>query len=318
MHALATKIKQWYKIRKIVKEYQRNLFFYKKARDIQRVFRGFLGRRKAARRALEIKSAKIIQRTFRKYFVRNDRHYAIQRIHKILFGAVRKIQNVVRRIQAVERSKLKLLMEIIRENLRAEKERIVLDELLRLEKLKIKAYLETKPGRLQAYFVKRKLLIKKLQMDENYAKEIIQIQKRQEQIAAGISYNGKKAIDAVDDDHISFVTPEMIATMNEYDEYFDGKVTFEKFLFFLKSCQFFLSRDNIIFIKEKFDPNDLGYVYLSDFLSWFESEEADEFIDNMNSRSLPWERFHWKEKVKNEMKKYICRILDQRSTLLIF
>jgi hypothetical protein len=275
MHFLATKLKQWYKTCKIMKEYQRRLFHYQKARAIQRLFRGLLGRRKAALRKLRLTSAVRIQRHTRRFLLNNQRHFAISCLHRQVFLSVRKIQRTVRRVQAKQRCQITLLMEIIRNNLRLEKEKIVTSEMCKILKVQVKQYLATLPGRLHYYFVKRKLLYRKFQMLMNY-------NQRQPSISGPEGTLNEN----------SFVSPQLISILSYYDEFSDGKITFAQFLAMLKSIQSFpeLSEEIIFYFKQKLDSDSTNVIYLTDFLKWYDSEEADAFFDNLQNwqNGQPW------------------------------
>jgi hypothetical protein len=325
MNDLATKIKQWYKIRKIVKDYQKKLFLYRAARTIQKAWRGYIGRKKAALIKLRQNSVSCIQRNIRRFFIRNHRHFAISCIHRVYFLSVRKIQTFIRKLQAKQRCQIKLIMEIIRNNLRNEKERIVLNEMNRLNKIKIKYYLKTIAGKLHAYFIKRKLLYKRQVMIQAYLEEKEnQLQLLQRQAAASSANNSKKSNNNNNNNNkinnskgnlpssssapsdpvssslsspmipivssntaYSFITPDLITLLDSFDEFYDGKISFSQFLLLIKALKIFssLNEEVIFYLKNRFDSNHLNIVYLSDFLSWFDSEEADIMIDELNHNS---------------------------------
>jgi hypothetical protein len=316
MNDLATKIKQWFKIRKIVKDYQKKLLIYCAARTIQRAWRGYVGRKKASLVKLRKDSASCIQRTVRKYFIRNNRHFAISCIHRVYFHSVRKIQTFIRKIQAKQRCQIKLIMEIIRNNLRNEKERIVLNEMNRLNKIKIKYYLKTIAGKLHAYFIKRKLIYKRQVMIQAYLAEKenqLQLQRQASSVnnskknnnsPSGNKNNSKGDLPSslaatsselpssstvvpvpASTNTASFITPDLITLLDSFDEFYDGKIAFSQFLLLIKALKIFISlnEDVIFYLKNLFDSNHLNIVYLSDFLNWFDSEEADHMIDELNN-----------------------------------
>lgn len=281
MHALATKIKQWYKIRKIMRDYQHQLFYYKMARHIQRAFRGFIGRKRAKWMRKRLISAAIIQRNLRAYRVRNDRHFAIACIHRVVFRAVRQIQTAVRRVQARQRCQVKLIMENVRHQLRSEKERIVLHELLHLKKIELKHQLMTESGRLQAYFLKRKWLYRGHLMKQMYS--IHQ--------APNVSLLNSKSLSV---EPLSFITPELIQMMESYDEFADGRISFRHLITVLQHILvssiptrggIVLQREMIYYLRSRFDPLQTGSVYITEFLEWFDSEDADYFFDECSSTS---------------------------------
>lgn len=167
MHMLATKLKAWYRMRVKVKEFNHLIRFYRAARLIQRIMRGIWGRMIAARKKLERKSAKLIQRNARGYICRQRRFWALSQYHKIFYYAALKIQCFFRRLIAIGRCKRRLLEEIIREEIRMEKERNIRDETIQLEISRTRIYLNSAAGKLHYDACKTKILA----MDEDFNKK---------------------------------------------------------------------------------------------------------------------------------------------------
>jgi hypothetical protein len=160
MHRLATLVKRWYLLRRDMRTFWRRLFQYQMARCIQKFVRGVFGRRRAKHQGLRIKAVVTIQRLIRKFLFRNNRVFIISRIHRLFFYAARKIQRFIRHVQAIERCRAKLLLELLRENLRSQKEQIVVRELLRIERMKFHFYLRTKFGELQKEWYSHRIACK--------------------------------------------------------------------------------------------------------------------------------------------------------------
>eukprot|EP01039_Chlorochromonas_danica_P003296 gene3296-3616_t len=334
MHALATKIKQWYKLWKDVKAYWKRLFIYKMARKIQKVIRGFLGRRLAGRIRRRVCAARLIQRNVRGYLVRSERLYQLTRLHRIFFLAARKIQRFVRYYQAVVRARMKVLLELLAEEMRHKKEVICLQQLLRMEKVKAKLYMKTLPGILQVYFERRKLLAKRLLMIEGLQKAISasngnstksstkkkkkrSSESRKERSgdeegteqATGMesimsSYALPSAYAAVSqeyalqDGEITFVTPDVIDIMDKYDEFDDSRILTTLLPQVLADLNVNLPSSLAIeALVRRLDPEESGYFEIPAFLKWFESEEADEFIEVDPSGESP---------MTNKLDKFAC------------
>lgn len=147
MHALATKIKRFYRMRKDVKKYLWRLYFYQTARRVQRLFRGIVGRRIADIKRSQFSMTLKLQRNSRGYLSRRSRGYAIKMYHRMFFRAARKIQTRVRVIQAVHRAQVKLLKEIAREEQRVSREKQIVSDAISLEIAKTKSYLRSIAGR---------------------------------------------------------------------------------------------------------------------------------------------------------------------------
>jgi hypothetical protein len=166
MHRLATKLKAWYLMRVKMREYEVLIRFYRAARFLQRFTRGVWGRKIAARRRLELYSIMRIQRNARGYNCRKRRAWALAQYHKIFYYAALKIQCFFRRLIAISRCQRRLLEEIIREEIRMEKEKAIRDETIQLELSRTRIYLNSAAGRLHYEACKKKILAQDEEFNE--------------------------------------------------------------------------------------------------------------------------------------------------------
>jgi hypothetical protein len=314
MHRLATLIKHWFKNRKIANAYRRKLFMYQMARRIQKVFRGYLGRKKAALVKLRKQSALKIQRLVHRYFFGTQRNFIITRMHRKFFIAARKIQRMVRVKQAVERCRTKLLLELLRESVRLRKEFVVIQELLRNERIKQEFYMKTRFGRLQLEWQHHKTQLKEDMMIINKKKTEKNSKSTTEKTGKISSVKrDKKTGDANKKDKNSkqsketeselipsishktssqtFVTPQIILLLDLYDEFDDGRVPWTKIKSLLHQLQVLVSDDLLDSLKVTLDAQDNGFFYLSDFLTWFDSTDADEHIIVQESKLFSFEKY---------------------------
>lgn len=304
MHALATKIKIWYKLRKDVKAYQKRLFIYQMARHIQRIVRGFMGRRWAARLLRREQAARRIQRTVRAYVIRCERAYVIARFHKVFFFAARKLQMFTRRVQAVQRARVKLLLELLAEDMRRKKEVICINEMLRTEKIRNKIYMKSQPGILQVYFERRRLLAKRLLMFESLQQQMADAADKPAAVSAkdllqsqGSSQYGQGHV--MNGTEISFVTPDVIEVLDKYDEFDDNRILMLRLPNLLADLNVRISTIELTALQSRLDPNDAGHFEIPAFLRWFESEEADELVELADAKVEPlswWRKLFFKPK----------------------
>jgi hypothetical protein len=167
MHQLATKIKQWWKVRKDVKKYQAAFRIYDLTRRIQRLFRGCQGRAKANQRRLELNmTIKIQKNTRAAIFMRRDRSFAVAMYHRLFFRAARRIQCVSRRAAAMKRSQLQLLLELAREEDRLHRERVLVTNTVKIELARTRLYYKTAAGKLHLQEA-----IKKITASDKYFKQ---------------------------------------------------------------------------------------------------------------------------------------------------
>ena len=325
MHRLATLIKQWYKNRKIVHAYKRRLFLYQTARKIQKIFRGYLGRKKAAFVKLKMLSSIKIQRLIRKYFYSTKRNFIISRMHRKFFIAARKIQRVVRAKQAIERCRTKLLLELLRETIRARKEFIVIQELLRNERIKHEFYLKTKFGKLELDWQCHRVQIKedvmiinkkkienannknsnkndgkngKAQNDKSGKKDKKTKKMLNDgeggniassELKPGLEKPGLEQASVPPLSHSAFITPEIITIIDLYDKYDDGRVPWASIKSLLRQLSVSITDLLLDDLKVILDVQDNGFFYLTDFLSWFDSPSADVHVMVNNSKLLTFE-----------------------------
>ena len=251
MHRLATKIKNWFRIRKIVHEYHRKLRIYQMARKIQRLYRGCKGRAVAGQLHRRLTSNMRIQRNARAYIVRRDRAYAIHLYHRIFFSAARVIQRFVRQQQAIDRSQMKLLLELARESVRARKERILVEETLRAQKAWDSFYTKSDAGRTHLYYTRRQMAVKRSELRE------VKV--------------------ALTEDEL--MTQRVIGVLEQYDEDGAGNFDVRRLRRVLERLCIPPSREKLLHLREALDPQHLGYIGFTDFLEWFESEEADDLVE---------------------------------------
>ena len=148
MNALATKIKRWFRLHQTMRDYQRQLYDYRAARKIQKIYRGYVGRHLASIRYQQIVCSSIIQRNARGYILRQKRSFAISFFHRIAYVAARRIQCKVRCNQAIAKAQLTLLEQIILEEKRQQRERDIRNEAIRIEIRRTKFYLKTAAGKI--------------------------------------------------------------------------------------------------------------------------------------------------------------------------
>lgn len=251
MHRLATAIKRWFQLMKIVREYKRRLRVYCMARRIQRLFRGNRGRARAAMLRLRLRSCMCIQRTVRAYAVRRDRAFAIRFFHRIYFNAARVVQHFVRRKQAVERAQMKLLIELARENVRARKERIVVEEALRMQKIWDNFYTKSDPGRVHMEHVDRQLQVQRQGLRE------VRVSLAPDEIAS----------------------QRAISVLEQFDDDGTGSIFTKRLPAVLQRLCIAANHEKLLHLRTVLDPEDVGFIPITDFMEWFESEDADEFIE---------------------------------------
>jgi hypothetical protein len=251
MHALATMIKRWFQLRMIVKEYKKKLHLYRSARQIQRIFRGWRGRKAAALKLRQFQLVNSIQRTARAYVFRRNRAWVIALFHQKFWRAARTIQTLVRQQQAVERSQMKLLLEVSRENLRARKERIVVEEALRMQKIRHQFYLRSGPGRLHLHYVRRRLHVQGLSV--------------------------QAAVEGLE--QLEVDTQRLVAVLEEYDEDGTGNIPTKRLKRVLGRVLVPLTATQLLYLAQKLDPEVTGRITFNDLIGWYQSEEADDFVE---------------------------------------
>ena len=251
MHALATKIKRWYKLRREVKEFQKRLHIYRMARRIQRLFRGCRARKAAQLKRLQFVLVRKIQRTARAYILRQSRAWVLALFHKRFWTAARTIQTFVRYQQAVERSQMKLLLELARENIRARKERIVVEEVLRMQRIRNHYYFQSAAGRIHLSDVQRQLYVQSLAVKAF-----------------------KPAMSEED-----LLTQRLISILEEYDTDGTGTINASRLKKVLGRVLISVDKEQLISLKQKFDPEDTGQINFNDIIDWYHSEAADDFVE---------------------------------------
>lgn len=251
MHALATKLKKWYKLRKEVQEYHRKLRIYRMARRIQALFRGYRGRNKAGLKRLQFLLVRKIQRTARAYVMRRSRAWVLALFHQRFWLAARRIQTFVRKQQAVERSQMKLLLELSRESIRARKERIVVEEALRMQKIRNQYYFHTDAGRIHLQHVQRRTHVKQLSI--------------------------KVARAALSEEEV--LTQKLIAVLEEYDTDGTGNIPTRRLKKVLSRALIPVDKEQLMILKQRFDPEETGQIGFTDILDWYNSEAADDLVE---------------------------------------
>jgi hypothetical protein len=251
MHALATLIKRWYRIRRIVKEFQKRLHIFRMARRIQALFRGYRGRRAAALKRLQFQLVNRIQRTARAYVVRRNRAYVIALFHQRFWRAARTIQTYIRKIQAVERCQIKLLLELSRENIRARKERVVVEEALRLQKIRNSYYFKTDAGKMHLQFVARQLSVKSYEV-KRIAPELTEEQR---------------------------VAAKIISVLEIYDTDGTGNIPTKMLNKVLKRLLIVVNKEQLVALKHTLDPDSTGQIAFSDVVDWYASPAADAYVE---------------------------------------
>lgn len=251
MHALATKIKRWYKLRREVKEFQKRLKIFRMARRIQRLFRGYKGRTLAKLKMVQFVLVRKIQRTARAYILRQSRAWVLALFHERFWRAARTIQTFVRHQQAVARSQMKLLLELARENIRSRKERIVVEEALRLQRIRNHYYFQSAAGRIHLAQVQRQLYVQSLAVKA---------------FQPDMSPEDK-------------LTQRLIAVLEEYDTDGTGNISVNRLKKVLARVLISVDKEQLIELKHKFDPEDTGQINFNDVIDWYNSEEADDLLE---------------------------------------
>lgn len=251
MHALATKIKQWYKLRKDVQAYQKKLRLYRMARRIQALFRGYIGRKRAGLKRLQFLLVGRIQRTARAFIVRRNRAWVLSLFHQRFWLAARRIQTFVRKQQAVVRSQLKLLIELSRESIRARKERIVVEEALRMQKIRNQYYFGTDAGRIHLQHVQRRTHVKALSI--------------------------KAAQKALSEEEV--LTQRLISILEEHDTEGTGNISTRRLKKVLNRALIPVDKEQLMVLKQFFDPEETGQIGFSDIIDWYHSEAADDLVE---------------------------------------
>lgn len=263
MHRLATMVKVWYKLRKDVKAFQRKLFRFQMARKIQCLFRGNKGRAIAYERKVLISSVHRVQRNSRGYTQRRDRAAALRWYHKIFYTAARRIQCLVRRVQAVHRAQMKLLIVLSNENIRYRKERLVVEETLRMKRLHNTFYADTHPGKLHLRDIRRQVRLKQM--------------KRKSRSAA--LSEEEQATDFV------------ISIAEQYDEEGTGYFSSIWLKKVLARLNIYVDKHQLSYLIGILDHEDKGMINISEFIDWYNSEDADYFVEPEDFVSLAAKRY---------------------------
>jgi predicted metal-dependent hydrolase len=251
MHALATLIKRWYKLRRIVKAFQKRLHIYRMARRIQALYRGYLGRLRAGLKKRQFQLVNRIQRTARAYIVRRNRAYVLSLFHQRFWKAARVIQTTMRRVQAIERCQIKLLLELSRENIRARKEKIVVEEALRMQKIKNSYYFRTDAGSVHLGLVQRQAVVKKLNM-----KALAPVLTEEQQSTA-----------------------KLVSLLELYDVDGTGNVPTRALHKVLRRALIVVNREQLVALRHRLDPEGTGQVAFTDFIDWYHCPAADAVIE---------------------------------------
>ena len=146
LFSMSTRIKRWYTKLKLMEDFKVRLFYFRAAYRIQRFFRGYASRMVAAHKRRERDSTSLVQRTGRAWNVRRQRSLAIRLYHKMFFRAAIVIQCLVRRVISIKRTQLQLLLELVREEDRMEKEEGVVEEAIKVAIKKTRLYMGTDAG----------------------------------------------------------------------------------------------------------------------------------------------------------------------------
>ena len=148
IHKLCNVLKSWFVTYFKRKEYKRLLKEYRYVRRIQRRWRGNKGRARAHQKRLERDMTQKMHQNSRGFLMRRGRAIALRWWHKRFHESALKIQCVVRRIQAIRRSQLKLLSELTRESIRYEREKAIIKSTIKVELDRLRIYMQTSAGRL--------------------------------------------------------------------------------------------------------------------------------------------------------------------------
>ena len=154
---LATRIKSWYVSQKKREQYKLLLQEYRLVRRIQRLYRGYCGRKIGHQYRVERDMTHKMHRASRGYILRKNRCYGIRLWHKLFNENALKIQSVVRHIQACRRSQLQLLKELARENDRSSRERNIIDNTVKVEMDRVRLYMQSAAGKLHLSVIIEKL-----------------------------------------------------------------------------------------------------------------------------------------------------------------
>lgn len=257
MNALATKLKEWYRIRKLMKQFQQRLLIYRAARTIQRLYRGYKGRLAADKARQRLLSIFMVQRNSRGYTIRRDKTFGIVLFHKLFFHAAKQIQHFVRRKQAIRRAQVKLLLELARENIRDRKEKLVVHETLRISKLRNRFYIKTIAGKLHVSHVDRML-------------------RARASMSKDMKHNKSKSLQESEE---HYYATKVMDVLESFDEDGTGYVSVSRLEMILNRICVPTNPAKLNELIGLLDKEGNGYINFNDLLDWYQSEDADDFVD---------------------------------------
>jgi hypothetical protein len=241
IHKLATKLKAWYRMKVQLRKYNYLIRFYRAACFIQRILRGYWGRKFVTRKILEKVSIMKIQRNIRGYLCRYNRAWALKYSHKIFFYAALTIQCFFRRLIAISRCQRKLYEEILCEEIRMKREKSIRDETIRLEISRTKIYLHSAAGKLHYEACRKKILAQDEEFQQK--KEILS----SEEILA----------------HDALIIFEI------YDADASGTIDRDELKLMLHDLCVPIDDKELIHLVHQLDQDDSGDIDFEEFIDWY-------------------------------------------------
>jgi hypothetical protein len=244
---LATRIKSWYTSCKKREQYKLLLREYRLVRRIQRLYRGYCGRKIGNQYRLERDMTHKVHRACRGYITRKNRCYGIKLWHKLFNEKAVKIQLLVRRIQACRRSQLQLLKELAREHDRYSRERNIIDNTVKVEIDRVRLYMQSAAGKLHLGVIIEKLKGK----DRQFAK-----------IKHTLSHKEILAHDA------------MIA-FELFDTDGSGEIDEDELANMLRELCIPMNQSDVHDLHRDMDQDGSGDIDFGEFLDWYTGEGSE-------------------------------------------
>lgn len=248
----STKIKRWYKCLKQQEDFKKRLFIYRMARRIQRLWRGNKNREISWQRKCEKLGNQLLQRQIRSYNSRRQRTLAIKFFHRMYFRAARTIQRMVRLVQAVQRSQLKLLLELAREEERQGREKEVIEETVKVQIAKTRLYMKTDAGREHMKIAMNRIRLQ----DKEYNK-----------LKGGMD---KKEI----------MAREAMVSFELFDSDGSGQIDADELAGMLQELCIPLSAEEFAALMKEIDADGSGEIDFGEFLEWYTGGGGEDAADN--------------------------------------
>ncbi len=244
---LATRIKSWYVSRKKREQYKLLLHEYRLVRRIQRLYRGYCGRKIGNQYRLERDMTHKMHKASRGYILRKNRCYGIKLWHKLFNENALKIQRVVRRIQACRRSQLQLLKELARENDRLNRERNIIDNTVKVEIDRVRLYMQSAAGKLHLSVILEKLKGK----DKQFA-------------------NMKHTLS-----HKEILAHDAMIAFELFDTDGSGEIDEDELANMLRELCIPMSKADVHDLHRDMDQDGSGDIDFGEFLDWYTGEGSE-------------------------------------------